>query len=144
MEKTFQNAENMTLPRQQKEAGDHAQAPLEPHPETDVPGESKAGQGKSLRGPGWFAVFVLCLIVSVASASASLYVYDRYYAQKFVAVDIKGYMADLRDQYVAHKMTDEEVKQAIGKLGTALDRIPKNKAIVMADSVIKNVEVVKP
>ncbi len=141
MEKTLQNAENMAVAEGQKPSA--AQAALEPHPEADIPNVAPQKKEKN-SGPGWFAVFLLCLIVSVASASASVYVYDQYYAQKFVAVDIKGYMADLRDQYIAHKMTDEEVKQAIGKLGAALDRIPKNKAIVMADSVIKNVEVVKP
>jgi hypothetical protein len=95
-------------------------------------------------GPGWFAIFVLCLIVSVASATASVYVYDQYYAQKFVAIDIKGYMADIRDQYVAKKIDDEGVKLALKKLGVALDSIPKNKAIVMGDAVVRNVEVVKP
>lgn len=95
-------------------------------------------------GPGWVAVFVLCLIVSIASAASSMYVYDRYYAQKFVAVDVRGYLAEQRDLYLAHKIDDKQLKQAIDKLGAAVDGIPKNRAVVMADAVIRNVEVVKP
>ena len=92
------------------------------------------------RGPGWFATVLLCALFSLLS----VFVYDRYFALKLVAVDIKGYLADQRDMYVAHKINEEQLNQAIDRLGAAVDRIPKNRAVVMADAVIRNVEVVKP
>ena len=95
---------------------------------------------KSKRGPGWFATIVLCVFCSITS----VLIYDHYFAQKFVAVDIKGYLATQRDLFLAKKITEEQLKQSIDHLGDVVDKIPKNKAVVMGDAVIRNVEVIKP
>jgi len=142
MDETLPNEENTAQSGEHNHSGDQV---IEKHlVETAKAETTDMSPQKNRPGPGWFAVFVLCLLVSVASAASSVYVYDRYYALKFVAVDIKGYLAEQRDLYIAHKIDDEQLKQALDKLGAAVDRIPKNRVVVMADAVIRNVEVVKP
>lgn len=133
------DAENMSQAEEHKQSG--GETPEKHHAETT---KAAVPDSKPRSGPGWFAVLILCLFFSVCSAVSSVYVYDRYFALKLVAVDIKGYLADQRDLYMAHKINEEQLNKAIDKLGAAVDRIPKTKAVVMADAVIRNVEVVKP
>jgi hypothetical protein len=96
------------------------------------------------RTPSWFGIAILCVLVSVASSVASLAAYDSWYAQKLVAVDIKGYISDQRDKYIAGKLTDDELKRSFDKLEQVVTAIPKNKAVLMGDLVVRNVETIKP
>lgn len=94
--------------------------------------------------PGKLILLGVILFISVLTSILSVFVYDRYFAQKIVAVDIKGYIAEQRDLYVAGKINDEQLKQNIDRLEKVLADIPKNKVVIMGDAVIRNAEIVKP
>lgn len=96
------------------------------------------------RTPSWFGIAILCVLVSVASSVATIAAYDSWYAQKLVSIDIKGYISDQRDKYIAGKLTDDELKRSFDKLEQVVTAIPKNKAVLMGDLVVRNVEVIKP
>ncbi|WP_226048455.1 hypothetical protein [Geobacter anodireducens] len=70
--------------------------------------------------------------------------YDHWYAQKIVAVDIKGYIAQQRDNYLAGKLSDEELRKSFDRLEAAITSIPKNRVIIMGDAVVRNAETVRP
>ena len=90
-------------------------------------------------------VFVcICLLVALITSFASVYSYDRWYAQKIVAVDIKGYIAQQRDNYMAGKLTDEELRRSFDHLENVVIAIPKNRVVIMGDAVVRNVETIKP
>jgi hypothetical protein len=110
----------------------------------ETPTPAHAPAAAPTRTPSWFGIAILCVLVSVASSVASLAAYDSWYAQKLVAVDIKGYISDQRDKYIAGKLTDDELKRSFDKLEQVVTAIPKNKAVLMGDLVVRNVEVVKP
>ena len=95
-------------------------------------------------GMGIFAVACICLLVALITSFASVYSYDRWYAQKIVAVDIKGYIAQQRDNYMAGKLTDEELKRSFDHLENVVIAIPKNRVVIMGDAVVRNVETIKP
>ncbi len=97
-------------------------------------------QGKS---PGWLAMAAISLLVSMLASVGSVYVYDRFYAQKIVAVDIKGYIAAQRDLYLSGKETGKEFRENIDKLATVVKSIPKNRVAIMEDAVIRNAEIEK-
>ncbi|MDA8172193.1 MAG: hypothetical protein M0Z48_10265 [Nitrospiraceae bacterium] len=97
-------------------------------------------QGKS---PGWLAVVAISLIISMLASAGSVYVYDRFYAQKIVAVDIKGYIAAQRDLYLSGKETGKQFRANIDKLAAVVKSIPKNRVAIMGDAVIKNAEIEK-
>ena len=96
------------------------------------------------RTPTWFGMAILCVLVSVASSIATIAAYDSWYAQKLVAIAIKGYITEQRDKYVAGKLTDEELKRSFDRLEQVITAVPKNKAILMGDLVVRNVETIKP
>ena len=90
------------------------------------------------------SVLMLCLTVSICSSLATVAGYDRWFAQKVVSVDIKGYIAQQRDNYLAGKLSDEELRKSFDRLEAVITAIPKNRVIVMGDAVVRNAETVKP
>ena len=90
------------------------------------------------------SVIKLCLLVSLLSSAASLALYDRYFAQKVVAVDIKTFLEDKKAEMIAGQLDAEGMKKELDKLEAVVAAIPKNKAVLMGDLVVKNVEVIKP
>lgn len=86
----------------------------------------------------------ICLAISLGASLATIAGYDRWFAQKVVAVDIKGYIAQQRDNYLAGKMNDDELKRSFDRLEAVITAIPKNRVVIMGDAVVRNVETVKP
>ena len=96
------------------------------------------------RQPGLLSILALCLGVSFGASLATIIGYDRWYAQKVVAVDIKGYIAQQRDNYLAGKLNDEELKRSFDRLESVITTIPKNRVVIMGDAVVRNAETVNP
>lgn len=96
------------------------------------------------RQPGTLALLGACLVVSLGASLATIAVYDHWYAQKVVAVDIKGYIAQQRDNYLAGKLNDDELRKSFDRLEAVITAIPKNRVIIMGDAVVRNAETVKP
>ena len=114
--------------------------------------ESKVAVSASLSAPKehpkwqpWLIPIVaLCLAVSLGASFATIIGYDRWYAQKVVAVDIKGYIAQQRDNYLNGKINDDELKKSFDRLETVITAIPKNRVVIMGDAVVRNAETVNP
>ena len=96
------------------------------------------------RQPGTLALIGACLVVSLGASLATIAGYDRWYAQKVVAVDIKGYIAQQRDNYLAGKLNDDDLRKSFDRLESVITSIPKNRVIIMGDAVVRNAETVKP
>ena len=96
------------------------------------------------RQPGTLALIGICLAVSVGASLATIAAYDHWYAQKVVAVDIKGYIAQQRDSYLTGKLNDDELRKSFDRLEAVITAIPKNRVIIMGDAVVRNAETVKP
>ncbi len=96
------------------------------------------------RQPGTLALIGACLVISLGASLATIAGYDHWYAQKVVAVDIKGYIAQQRDNYLAGKLSDEELRKSFDRLEAVITSIPKNRVIIMGDAVVRNAETVKP
>ena len=95
----------------------------------------------------WANFISTVLLYGIVSASVSLATvagYDRWYAQKVVAVDIKGYIAQQRDSYLAGKLNDDELKRSFDRLEAVITAIPENRVVIMGDAVVRNAETVKP
>ena len=94
--------------------------------------------------PSLVSMIAICVMVSIGASLATVAGYDRWFAQKVVAVDIKGYIAQQRDNYLAGKLNDDELKKSFDRLENVITAIPKNRVIIMGDAVVRNAETVKP
>jgi len=115
---------------------------------SELPANNKTPQAAirsdNQEGMGIPVVACICLFCALMTSFVSVYSYDRWYAQKVVAVDIKGYIAQQRDNYMAGKLTDEELKRSFDHLENVVVAIPKNRVVIMGDAVVRNAETIKP
>ena len=95
-----------------------------------------AGTSRHMRSVSWPSVIIVSLLISVLS----VFSYDRFFAQKIISVDMKGYIARQRDLYLEGKLTDEQFRANIDKLEEAIKNIPANRVAIMGDVVLKNAE----
>ena len=94
--------------------------------------------------PTVLPMVALCVAISFGASLTAIFGYDRWYAQKIVAVDIKGYIARQRESYLAGKMSDDELKKSFDRLEAVITAIPRNRVVIMGDAVVRNAETVNP
>lgn len=113
-----------------------------------VPGtDTRKTRGKGISGssfPRWFLTGLLALGISLASSAAAVFIYDRYFATRIVAVDIKGFIATQRDLFVQGKIDDGQLKRNIESLEKAIENIPSNEVVIMGDAVVRNAKTIRP
>jgi len=106
----------------------------------DVKEDVKRREGVKKSGGFSLKSLVINVLVSLLVSFCVIYVYDRYYAQKIVAFDLKGYIVGLRDMYMAGKIDDEGLRRAIDAAYVAIKSQKKNKVVLMGDVVLTPVE----
>lgn len=88
-------------------------------------------------------VSAIALFVSIITSGGMLVAYDHWVAPQIVSVDIKGYIANQRDLYVAGKINDAQFKANVDRMAAVIEGLPKNKIVVMGDAVVRGVEKVE-
>jgi len=87
---------------------------------------------------------ILCLIV--LSSTASVMIYDKFYAKKekkLVAYDLQGYLMNQRLAMQKGELTEKQLGENLDKLKIKLDNIPPDQAVITADVVLRNIEVLR-
>lgn len=92
----------------------------------------------------WRTIAKAALISSLLTV-AILVVYDSYFAQKIVALDVKGYIAEQRDLFLTGKINEDQLKKSFDRLEQVKEKVPKNRVIILGDVLVrKNVEEITP
>jgi hypothetical protein len=86
-------------------------------------------------------LIIVCLMV--LSSTASVAIYDRYYANRLVAFDLQGYLLNQRLAMQKNQLTEKQLGENLDALKAKLDNIPANQAVITADVVLRNIEVLK-
>ena len=103
-------------------------------------GDSQEAAGKSVGITKTFAT-VLVIVVSLASSIGSVAAYDRWVAQKVVAVDVSEFLQQQRDLVLAKKITMDDFKANLERYIEALKSQPRNKVLILEDVIAsKNLE----
>ena len=68
---------------------------------------------------------VKAVLISVLLTIGILAAYDRYFAQKIVALDVKGYIAKQRDLFLAGKINEDQLKNSFDRLERIKEKIPQ-------------------
>jgi len=84
---------------------------------------------------------VLVIVVSIVSSVATVAAYDRWIAQKVVAVDVSGFLQEQRDLVLAKKITMDDFKANLDRYLAVLKSQPKNRVLILEDVIAsKNLE----
>lgn len=95
-------------------------------------------------GQGPARVFFLIVLVSLLTSAGSIWTYDRYFAQKVVAVDLKGFLDAQKDQFIRGAIDEIELERRIDGLERTMDAIPSRYAVLLGDVVVRHVKVIEP
>lgn len=75
-------------------------------------------------------------MVSLTISVVSIFAYDKLFSQKIVTFDLKGYIAVLRDLYLAKQIDDEELRRRIDHIEQVVKNTPKRKIIITSDVIL--------
>lgn len=107
-----------------------------------LPGKAKEEASSDVSTGNKKTPWFLMIIVSIACSALSIFIYDQFFAQKVVAFDLKGFIAQQRDLSISGKLTDEQFKANLDRVESLMNSVPKRKVILMGDAVIKNIEII--
>ena len=90
--------------------------------------------GKQAVRPGYLEVLLIALVV----AGVSLFAYDRWFAPRVVAFDLKGYLRTQQALLASGEITEAQWQQGLDRLEQVFRAQPPNRTILLKEVVRKN------
>ena len=90
--------------------------------------------GKQSVRPDYLEVVLIALVV----AGVSLFAYDRWFAPRVVAFDLKGYLRTQKALLANGEITEAQWQQGLDRLEQVFREQPPNRTILLKEVVLKN------
>ena len=90
--------------------------------------------GKQSVRPGYLEVVLIALVV----AGVSLFTYDRWFVDRVVAFDLKGYLRTQQALLANGEITEAQWQQRLDRLEQVFLELPPNRTILLKEVVLKN------
>ena len=90
--------------------------------------------GKQSVRPGYLEV----VLIALAVAGVSLFTYDRWFAPRVVALDLKGYLRTQKALLANGEITEAQWQQGLDRLEQVFREQPPNRTILLKEVVLKN------
>ena len=84
--------------------------------------------------PGYLEVVLITLVV----AGVSLFIYDRWFVDRVVAFDLKGYLRTQQALLASGEITEAQWQQGLDRLEQVFRAQPPNRTILLKEVVLKN------
>ena len=90
--------------------------------------------GKQSVRPDYLEVVLIALVV----AGVSLFAYDRWFAPRVVAFDLKGYLRTQQALLGSGEITEAQWQQRLDRLEQVFRELPPNRTTLLKEVVLKN------
>ena len=90
--------------------------------------------GKQSVRPGYLEVLLIALVV----AGIVLFAYDRWFLDRVVAFDLKGYLRAQQALLTSGEITEAQWQQGLDRLEQVFREQPPNRMILLKEVVLKN------
>ena len=90
--------------------------------------------GKQSVRPGYLEV----LLIALAVTCIALFAYDRWFAPRMVAFDLKGYLRTQQALLASGEITEAQWQQGLDRLEQVFRAQPPNRTILLKEAVLKN------
>ena len=90
--------------------------------------------GKQSVRPGYLEV----LLIALAVTCIALFAYDRWFAPRMVAFDLKGYLRTQQALLANGEITEAQWQQGLEQLEQVFRAQPPNRTILLKEVVLKN------
>ena len=84
--------------------------------------------------PGYLEVVLITLVV----AGITLFAYDRWFMDRVVAFDLKGYLRTQQALLASGEITEAQWQQGLERLEQVFLELPPNRTILLKEVVLKN------
>ena len=84
--------------------------------------------------PGYLEVVLITLVV----AGVSLFIYDRWFVDRVVAFDLKGYLRAQQALLASGEITEAQWRQRLDRLEQVFREQSPNRTILLKEVVLKN------
>ena len=84
--------------------------------------------------PGYLEVLLIALVI----AGITLFAYDRWFAPRVVAFDLKGYLRTQQALLASGEITEAQWQQGLDRLEQVFREQPPNRTILLKEVVLKN------
>ena len=78
------------------------------------------------------------LLIALAVVGVSLFAYDRWFAPRMVAFDLKGYLRAQQALLASGEITETQWQQGLDRLEQVFRAQPPNRTILLKEVVLKN------
>ena len=92
----------------------------------------------------WTRVLVTTVFISALCSTASVTVYDRFFAQKVVTANIAQFVLEQRDLYFSGKIDKEQYVANLNRFVALVKSQPRNRVVILEDVVAANGEKLEP
>ncbi|MBP7796970.1 MAG: hypothetical protein KA059_09380 [Elusimicrobiales bacterium] len=79
---------------------------------------------------------ILIIFICFCINAASFIIYDKFFAQKIYVVDLRSFIEEQKDMYMAGKLTDEKLRANFDKMEKKINSLPKNRIPISAEVVL--------
>ena len=90
--------------------------------------------GKQSARPGYLEVLLIALVV----VGITLFAYDRWFVDRVVAFDLKGYLRAQQALLTSGEITEAQWQQGLDRLEQVFREQPPNRTILLKEVVLKN------
>ena len=90
--------------------------------------------GKQSVRPGYLEVLLIALVV----AGITLFAYDRWFVDRVVAFDLKGYLRTQQALLASGEITEAQWRQRLDQLEQVFREQSPNRTILLKEVVLKN------
>ena len=86
---------------------------------------------------------LMSILVSLIISLSCVAGYHHYFAPKIVVVDLKGYVKEQRDLFLANKIGQKDLRRNLDKMEEIITSVPKNNIVFSRDAVLRNATVIE-
>jgi hypothetical protein len=86
---------------------------------------------------------LLIIMANTLITAGLIYGYHFFFAPKIVALDLTGYLDSLKTQYMAGKLSDEDLKKRFDALEETVKKYSKRHIVVRGDLVLGDVKILR-
>lgn len=99
---------------------------------------SESHRSTRRRGPRWRLAGAVLLVaaISAASSAGAVYLYHRHCALRVVTLDMKAFVAELREGIAQGTVDEPEIQARFARLEAFLDALPANTVTLNREVVL--------
>jgi len=106
----------------------------------DIP-EDDSTKVKEKHSP--FSLILTSVLISLIISLSCVAGYHYYFAPKIVVMNLKGYVREQRNLFLANKIGQRDLRDNLDRMEEIITSLPKNNIVFSRDAVLRNAKIIE-